>query len=316
MMKSHVYIKRKKGLGTVIGIVIFIMILLIALALILSYLGDFQAVGAQLSQAQISIYNHNNAKLQINPSIQYNSIQLSQQTCTYIANGIIYQFTVTITCYYDPTITVNVYNPSQITQTIEYLIISAGSPNAQNTNLIGTNQYSPDYQTSFAYPHLSQLVQTYIGETIAPFGSLELTIGTQDLFSPYCQQNSPYSAYSAPIDLYIPYKYYEVQIICQAEIQPPHGPNPPGPPQPPVPPLPIGRPHYYYYAYYQYDGNTLYYPYYGAPPYLPGTQYVPTDYYKLPNNPVYPYGNVYAVMFNNWGNVYSSYIPLQYPGGG
>ncbi|MFP3233816.1 MAG: hypothetical protein RXR08_09025 [Sulfolobaceae archaeon] len=310
-MKSHVYIKRKKGLGTVIGIVIFIMILLIALALILSYLGDFQAVGAQLSQAQISIYNHNNAKLQINPSIHYNSIQLSQQSCTYIANGIIYLFRVTITCYYDPTITINVYNPSQITQTIEYLIISAGSPNAPNTNLIGTNQHSPDYQT-FAYPYLAQLVQTYIGETIAPLGSLGLTISTQELFSPYYQQNNPYSnPYSAPIDLYVPYKYYEVQISCQVEILPPQGPQPPGPP-----PLPVGPIHYYYYAYYQYDGNTLYYPYYGAPPYLPGTQHVPTDYYKLPNNPVYPYGNVYAVTFNNWGDVYSSYIPLQYPGGG
>jgi hypothetical protein len=306
MMKSHVYIKRKKGLGAVIGIVIFIMILLIALALILSYLGDFQAVGAQLSQAQISIYNHNNAKLQINPSIQYNSIQLSQQTCTYIANGIIYQFTVTITCYSDPTITINVYNPSQITQTIEYLIISAGSPNAQNTNLIGTNQQGnpPDYQ-SFAYPHLAQLVQTYIGETIAPLGSLGLTISTQDLFSPYYQQNNPYSA---PIDLYIPYKYYEVHISCQAEIQILQGSH--------LVVLPVGSTHNYYYAYYQYDGNTLYYPYYGAPPYLPLTQYVPTDYNKLPNNQVYPYGNVYAIMFNNWGDVYSCYIPLQYLGGG
>ena len=313
MMKSHVYLKRKKGLGTVIGIAIFIMILLISLALILSYLGDFQAVGAQLSQAQISIYNHNNAKLQINPSINYNSIQSSQHSCTYIANGIIYQFTVTITCYSDPTITINVYNPSQITQTIEYLIISAGSPNAQNTNLIGTNQYSPDYQ-SFAYPNLAQLVQTYIGETIAPFGSLKLTISTQDLFSPYYQQNNPYSVYSAPIDLYIPYKYYEVQIICQAERQLPPGPGPH--PSPGPGPQPIGQPHYYYYAYYQYDGNTLYYPYYGASPYLPGTQYVPTDYNQLPNNPVYPYGNVYAIMFNNWGDVYSCYLPLQYPGGG
>jgi hypothetical protein len=313
-MKSHVYIKRKKGLGAVIGIVIFIMILLIALALILSYLGDFQAVGAQLSQAQISIYNHNNANLQINPSINYNSIQLSQQSCTYIApNGIIYHFIVTITCYSDPTIMINVYNPSQITQTIEYLIISAGSPNAQNTNLIGTNQQGnpPNYQT-FAYPYLAQLVQTYISETIAPLGSLGLTISTPDLFSPYYQQNNPFSA---PIDLYIPYKYYEVQISCQAETQPPHGPQPPGPSQPPGP-QPVGPIHYYYYAYYQYDSNILYYPYYGAPPYLPGTQYVPTDYNKLPNNQVYPYGNVYAVMFNNWGNVYCSYIPLQYPGGG
>ena len=302
-MKSHVYIKRKKGLGAVIGIVIFIMILLIALALILSYLGDFQAVGAQLSQAQISIYNHNNAKLQINPSILYKSIQLPQQSCTYIApGGTIYQFIVTITCYYDPTIVINVQNPSQITQTIEYLIISAGLPNAQNTNLIGTNQQGnpPNYQT-FAYPNLAQLVQTYIGETIAPPGSLGLTISTQDLFSPYCQQNNPSSA---PIDLYIPYKYYEVQISCQAETLTPHGPKP------------VGQIHNYYYAYYQYASNTLYYPYYGAPPYLPGTQYVPTDYNKLPNNPVYPYGNVYAVMFNNWGGVYSSYIPLQYPGGG
>lgn len=305
-MKSHVYIKRKKGLGTVIGIVIFIMILLIALALILSYLGAFQAVGAQLSQAQISIYNHNNAKLQINPSIQYNSIQSSQHSCTYIANGIIYQFTVTITCYSDPTIMINVQNPSQITQTIEYLIISAGSPNAHNTNLIGTNQQGnpPNYQT-FAYLYLAQLVQTYIGETIAPLGSLGLTISTQDLFSPYYQQNNPSSA---PIDLYIPYKYYEVHISCQAEIQILQGSH--------LVVLPVGSTHNYYYAYYQYDGNTLYYPYYGAPPYLPLTQYVPTDYYKLPNNPVCPYGNVYAVMFNNWGNVYYSYIPLQYPGGG
>jgi len=312
-MKSHVYIKRKKGLGAVIGIVIFIMILLIALALILSYLGDFQAVGAQLSQAQISIYNHNNAKLQINPSINYKSIQLSRQSCTYIApDGTIYQFIVTITCYYDPTIMINVQNPSQITQTIEYLIISAGSPNAQNANLIGTNQQgNPNYQT-FAYPNLAQLVQTYIGETIAPLGSLGLTISTQDLFSPYYQQNNPSSA---PIDLYIPYKYYEVQISCQEETPPPHGPQPPGshPPAPPQPPGPI---HNYYYAWYQYDSNILYYPYYGAPPYLPGTQHVPTDYNKLPNNPVYPYGNIYAVMFNNWGDVYSSYIPLQYPGGG
>jgi hypothetical protein len=252
-MKSHVYIKRKKGLGTVIGIVIFIMILLIALALILSYLGDFQAVGAQLSQAQISIYNHNNANLQINPSIQYKSIQSSHHSCTYIANGIIYQFTVTITCYSDPTITINVYNPSQITQTIEYLIISAGSPNAQNTNFIGTNQRSPDYQT-FAYPYLAQLVQTYIGETIAPLGSLKLTISTQELFSPYYQQNNPSSACSAPIDLYIPYKYYEVQIICQAERQPPHGPQPPPGPGP----QPQGSIHYYYYAYYQYNSNILY----------------------------------------------------------
>jgi len=306
-MKSHVYIKRKKGLGTVIGIVIFIMILLIALALILSYLGDFQAVGAQLSQAQISIYNHNNANLQINPSIQYKSIQSSHHSCTYIANGIIYQFTVTITCYSDPTITINVYNPSQITQTIEYLIISAGSPNAQNTNFIGTNQRSPDYQT-FAYPYLAQLVQTYIGETIAPLGSLGLTISTQDLFSPYYQQNNPYSAYSAPIDLYIPYKYYEVHISCQAEIQILQGPH--------LVVIPIGPVQNYYYAYYKYDGYTLYYPYYGGPPYLPLTQYVPTDYYKLPSNPVYPYGNVYTIMFNNWGGVYSSYIPLQYPGGG
>ncbi|MFP3188118.1 MAG: hypothetical protein RXR07_03535 [Sulfolobaceae archaeon] len=304
-MKSHVYLKRKKGLGTVIGIAIFIMILLISLALILSYLGDFQAVGAQLSQAQINIYNHNNANLQINPSIQYKSIQSSHHSCTYIANGIIYQFTVTITCYSDPTITVNVYNPSQITQTIEYLIISAGSPNAQNTNLIGTNQQGspPSYQT-FAYPKLAQLVQTYIGETIAPSGSLELTISTQDLFSPYYQQNNPSSAYSAPIDLYIPYKYYEVQIECQEEIQTPPGPHQPGPPQP------IGQPHYYYYAYFQYDSNTLYYPYYAAPPYLHNTQYVPTDYYELPNNPVYPYGNVYVVMFNNWGDVNSFYISL------
>jgi len=302
-MKSHVYIKRKKGLGAVIGIVIFIMILLIALALILSYLGDFQAVGAQLSQAQISIYNHNNAKLQINPSILYKSIQLPQQSCTYIApDGTIYQFTVTITCYYDPTIVINVQNPSQITQTIEYLIISAGSPNAQNTNLIGTNQQGnpPNYQT-FAYLNLAQLVQTYIGETIAPLGSLGLTISTQDLFSPYCQQNNPYSA---PIDLYIPYKYYEVQISCQAETLTPHGPKP------------VGPIHKYYYAWYQYVSNILYYPYYGAPPHVPGTKYVPKDYNKLPNNPVCPYGNVYAVMFNNWGNVYYSYIPLQYPGGG
>jgi hypothetical protein len=309
------YIKRKKGLGTVIGIVIFIMILLIALALILTYLGDFQAVGAQLSQAQISIYNHNNANLQINPSIQYNSIQSSHHSCTYIANGIIYQFTVTITCYSDPTITVNVYNPSQITQTIEYLIISAGSPNAQNTNLIGTNQQGnpPNYQITFAYPNPTQLVLTYIGETIAPLGSLKLTISTQDLFSPYYQQNNPSLACSAPIDLYIQYKYYEVQIICQ-ERPLPHGPHPGH--HPPIPPQPPGPTHYYYYAYYQYDGKKLYYPYYGAPPYLPGTQHVPTDYYNLPNNPVNPYGNVYAVMFNNWGNVYSSYIPLQYPGGG
>lgn len=303
-MKSHVYIKRKKGLGAVIGIVIFIMILLIALALILSYLGDFQAVGAQLSQAQITIYNHNNAKLQIvNPSILYKSIQLSQQSCTYIAsNGIIYRFTVTITCYYDPTIMINVQNPSQITQTIEYIIISAGSPNAHNTNLIGTNQQGnpPNYQT-FAYPYLTQLVQTYIGETIAPLGSLGLTISTQDLFSPYYQQNNPSSA---PIDLYVPYKYYEVEISCQEELLTLQGPQP------------VGPIHHYYYAWYQYGSNILYYPYYGAPPYLPGTQHVPTDYNKLPNNQVYPYGNVYAVMFNNWGNVYSSYIPLQYPGGG
>ncbi|MFP3346706.1 MAG: hypothetical protein RXR17_04625 [Sulfolobaceae archaeon] len=303
-MKSHVYIKGKKGLGTVIGIVIFIMILLIALALILSYLRDFQAVGAQLSQAQINIYNHNNAKLQIvNTSTLYKSILLSQQSCTYNStNGKIYKFNVTITCYYDPTIMINVSNPSQITQTIEYLIISAGSPNAKNTNLIGTNQTGnpPNYQT-FAYLYLAQLVQTYIGETIAPLGSLGLNISTQDLFSPYYQQNNPSSA---PIDLYIPYKYYKVNISCQEETQPPS------------PPHPVGPIHYYYYAYYQYDSNTLYYPYYGAPPYLPGTEHVPTDYNKLPNNPVYPYGNVYAVMFNNWGDVYSCYIPLQYPGGG
>lgn len=288
-MKSLVHIK--KGLGTVIGIIIFVMILLISLALILSYLGDFQAVGAQLSQAQINIYNHNNAKLNINPSINY--IRGNQYTYMYYPSPGVATFIVTITCYYDPSITINVQNPSQITQTIEYVIISAGSPNAQNTNLIGTNQRGspPNYQT-FAYPYLTQLEQTYIGETIAPFGSLGLSINTQDLFSPYYQQNNPSSA---PIDLYIPYKYYEVQIVCQLPL--------------------IGAIHYYYYAYYQYGNNILYYPYYAAPPYLPGTQYVPTDYYILPNNPVYSYGNVYVIMFNNWGDVYSSYIPLQYSGG-
>lgn len=266
----------KKGIGSIIGIVIFILILLIALAVILSYIGDFESEGAQLSQAEINIYNHNNAKLQLAPTIHYIQGKSSQYSCTYTNNGTIYQFTVTVTCYYAPNITINIQNPSQITQTIEYVIISAGSPNTKYTNLVGTNQNGtpPNYQT-LAYPNLVQLFEDYVGETIAPFNSLKLTI----------QQNNT--------GLYVPYKYYEVQIICKEGVS--------------------NAKHEYYYAYYQYGNYTLYYPYYGAPPYLPGTQYVPTDYKELPNKPVYPYGNIYIIIFNNWGDVYSSYISLQYP---
>ena len=270
-----------RGLGTVIGIVIFLIILLASLALILAYLGEFQIIGAQISQSQINIYNHNNAKLNVNSQIEYlysNVIYAGQ--CT---SGP-YYFVVTITEYSDPVIIVTVRNPSQITQTINDLIISAGNP--MSGSLIGTTQNGqPPNYVSVALPELSQLLIVHIGSTIAPSYTYTLTLTSTQL-SPYI------------LSLYIPQHYYEVEI--KAFILAPININN-------VKLLYQGT---YYYAFYHYSQYTFYYPYYGAPPYLTSTNYVPTDWELLPNNPVYPFGNLYFIVFTNFGNVGYTFYPL------
>ena len=49
-----------KVLGTVIWIIILLLIVLASIAIILANYGAFEGIGAQLSQAQINIYNHQN----------------------------------------------------------------------------------------------------------------------------------------------------------------------------------------------------------------------------------------------------------------
>ncbi|QIW24097.1 hypothetical protein EWF20_08025 [Sulfolobus sp. S-194] len=273
-----------RGLGTVIGIVIFLLILLTSLALIIAYLGEFQIIGAQISQSQINIYNHNNAKLTINSQIEYlySNVIYSGQ-CT---SGS-YYFIVTITEYSDPIITVKVNNPSQITQTINDLIISAGNP--MSGTLIGTTQNGqPPNYASIALPELSQLLIAHIGSTVAPSYTYTLTLTYAQLYP-----TSPYI-----LNLYIPQQYYEVEIkafiILSTNIN-----N-----------VELSYLGTYYYAFYHYSQYTFYYPYYGAPPYLTSTNYIPTDWQLLPNNPIYPFGNLYFIVFTNFGNVGYTFYPL------
>ncbi|BCU70945.1 hypothetical protein [Stygiolobus caldivivus] len=317
--------RSRKGLGTVIGIVIFILILLVALALILSYLGEFQAVGAQLSQAQINIYDHNNAKLGVSPSIQYlESSQIYQGQCQEFSHSgsryvscsnpydphypgytvycdYYYQFHVKVYQYSDPQVSVTVSNPSQITQTVEYLILASGAPDAQYTSYIASNQQNspPNYQ-SLAKPELTQLVIQGVGHTIAPSSSYTATVTCDQLYSPYL--NDPASS---PVDLYIPYQYYQVKIevYCFEVIHYSYG----GPTHTRGPWY-IGT---HYYAYYSYEQYKLYDPYYGAPPTI--GSYVPTDWHNLPTSPVTPYGNVYFIAFTNFGNEAHAYVPLPDP---
>jgi hypothetical protein len=61
-----------KALGPVIGIIILLLIVLESIAIILAYYGIFEGIGAQLSQAQINIYNHQNENLEITATAYYN----------------------------------------------------------------------------------------------------------------------------------------------------------------------------------------------------------------------------------------------------
>ncbi|QIW24102.1 hypothetical protein EWF20_08050 [Sulfolobus sp. S-194] len=167
-----------RGLGTVVGIVIFLLILMAAIGIILIYLGSFQNFGLQLSQAQLSIYNHNNENLVITATAYYYNV--SHSDCG-IGIGAYHGKAYGIYKYNLSNITITISNIGNVPSTLTYIIISNGSGD--------------------------QLFIYYIGKTLAPGQSINIVIYPYQLYSPYWPDWQ-----KAPISEYIPYQI--VNISC------------------------------------------------------------------------------------------------------
>lgn len=184
-----------KALGTVVGIIILLLIVLASIAVILAYYGAFEGMGAQLSQAQINIYNHQNENLEVTAIAYYNDV--SHSDCG-IGKGAYHGKALGIYKYNLSTITVTITNVGNVPSTITYIVIS---------NQSGV-----------------QLFIMYVGKTLAPSQSINITIYPQQLYYPYWPNWE-----SAPIDQYIPYQividqchnqqtqYYQVPIIVETQ---------------------------------------------------------------------------------------------------
>ena len=167
-----------KGLGTVVGTIIFLLIVLASIALILLYFGYFQRLGFQLSQAQILIYDHNNENLTLTAIAYYYNV--SHSDCG-VGKGAYHGKAYGIYKYNLSNITITITNIGRVTSTVTYIIFSNGS---------GT-----------------QLFIYYVGRTIAPGQTITIVIYPDQLYYPYWPDWQ-----KAPISQYIPYQI--VYINC------------------------------------------------------------------------------------------------------
>ena len=158
-----------KGLGTVIGIAIFLLILLVSLSLILIYLGKFQLVGEEMSQAQVSIYNHNQGGIKIVSAVAYYTvIQYQQCPPKFVTKPYEYELQY---------VKIVLYNPSNVPEGIEYLMF-----------------LSPNNQPIYEY---------YVGITLSPHSSYTVVINPNQLYAPYGVQQWILSE----IGQYVPYTF-------------------------------------------------------------------------------------------------------------
>jgi hypothetical protein len=184
-----------KALGTVVGIIIFLLIVLASIAVILAYYGAFEGMGAQLSQAQINIYNHQNENLEVTATAYYKFV--SHSDCG-VGRGAYHGQALGIYKYDLLYITVTITNVGKVPSTITYIVISN--------------------------PSGVQLFIMYVGQTLAPSQSIDITIYPQQLYYPYWPNWE-----SAPIAQYIPYQitidqchnqqtqYYQVPVIVETQ---------------------------------------------------------------------------------------------------
>jgi hypothetical protein len=179
-----------KGLGTVIGIAIFLLILLVSLSLILIYLGKFQLVGEEMSQAQISIYNHNQGGINIVCAVAYYTvIQYQQCPPNFVAKPYVYelQYVKIVLC-----------NPSNVPEGIEYLMFL--SPNNQ--------QPIYEYYVGITLsPHSSYIVVIYPNQLYAPYGVQQWQLSEIGQYVPYTFKvgcNGNYIGYPIPTKAKVP----------------------------------------------------------------------------------------------------------------
>ncbi|BCU70940.1 hypothetical protein [Stygiolobus caldivivus] len=173
-----------KGLGSVIGIVILLLIVAASVALILYYFDSFQAVGAELSQGQISIYDHENEDLSISATAYYSEV--SHSDCG-VGIGSYHGKALGIYKYNLSNITITITNTGKVPSTITYIIITNGRG--------------------------VQLFIYYVGRTIAPSETVNIIIYPQQLYSPYWPNWQ-----GAPIAQYIPYQV--VNDSCHNQVTP------------------------------------------------------------------------------------------------
>lgn len=132
---------RRKGLGTVVGTVIFLLIALGAIALIGVYLGEETYFGQQFSAAQVAIGNHNQESL----SVHCNQV-ISTNPAGNPNNGIGKAQIIGIT--------LTVKNQGQETSTIQYIVMAVN-----NNNIPGQLVYiTPSSASSNTNPPLPYLL--------------------------------------------------------------------------------------------------------------------------------------------------------------
>ena len=166
-----------KGLGTVIGIAIFLLILLVSLSLILIYLGKFQLVGEEMSQAQVSIYNHNQGGIKIVSAVAYYTVIQYQQCPIHLPSPFPPLFVTKPYEYELQYVKIVLYNPSNVPEGIEYLMF-----------------LSPNNQPIYEY---------YVGITLSPHSSYTVVIYPNQLYAPYGVQQWILSE----IGQYVPYTF-------------------------------------------------------------------------------------------------------------
>jgi hypothetical protein len=167
-----------KGLGTVIGIAIFLLILLVSLSLILIYLGKFQLVGEEMSQAQLSIYNHNQGGIEIVSAVAYYTV-IQYQQCPIQQPPHHPPGFVTKPYEYElQYVKIVLYNPSNVPEGIEYLVF------------LSPNNNQPIYEY-------------YVGITLSPHSSYTVVIYPNQLYAPYGVQQWQLSE----IGQYVPYTF-------------------------------------------------------------------------------------------------------------